>query len=446
VKCEKLKKYFLISVLLTVFCLLSVNAFALDMKRKVLPNGLTVLQSENKNLPIVMATLMIKAGQRHEPAEKAGLANITSRLLAEGTKTRTPEAISDEIDFIGASIESSAASDFITVTLSVLKKDVDRGFELFSDILLNPSFPQTEIERIKERIKGIIRQREEDPAFLAGRAFRKEVFGAHPYGRVVEGTTDTIDRITRKDILKFYSDYFSPNNSILSVSGDLSGEELDLLITKYMGIWKDSDVPELTLPERDGERTRKVIKIDRDLTQANIVLGNPGIGRNNPDFYAVSVMNYIFGGGGFSSRLMKSVRAEKGLAYDVRSLFAAQKEAGHFQIVVQTKNESANVAIADIITQINSIRNEKVSDDELAEAKSYLTGSFPRRLDTNRKIADFFASAEFFNLGIDYVEKYPGYINVVTKDDVLRVAKKYLDPDNFILVVVADQKKAILEY
>jgi len=438
--------FFSVLILYAIFCFLSTNVFAFEAKRTVLPNGLTVLQSENHNLPIVMITLMVKAGQSHEPKEKAGIANLAAALLTEGTKTRASKEISEEIDFIGASLNASAGNDSTSITLSVLKKDVDKGFELFSDVLLNPVFPQTEIEREKDLVKGLLRQREEDPAFVAGRAFRSAVFGEHPYGRVIEGSPETIDQIKRDDILKFYSEFFLPNNSILSVSGDLSGEELNLLITKYIGGWEQSGMPEITLSKPDEKKTRKVIKIDRDLTQANIVLGNPGINRNNPDFYAVSVMNYILGGGGFSSRLMQSVREEKGLAYDVHSFFAAQKDAGHFEIGVQTKNESANVTIEDIIRQINRMRYEEVSDEELSEAKSYLTGSFPRKLDTSRKIADFLASVEFYDLGLDYVEKYPAYINAVTKNDVLRVAKKYLDADNFTLVVVADQEKAKLKY
>jgi zinc protease len=176
------------------------------------------------------------------------------------------------------------------------------------------------------------------------------------------------------------------------------------------------------------------------------MLGNLGIRREDPDYYAVSVMNYILGGGGFSSRLMQSIRDEKGLAYDVRSFFAAQKESGYYQISLQTKNESANTALDEIITQIKRITAEPVSDEELSEAKSFLTGSFLRRLDTNRKIADFFAAVEFFALGLDYRAKYPGYINAVTKEDVLRVARKYLSAEQYILVVVADQKKAGLHY
>jgi zinc protease len=194
----------------------------------------------------------------------------------------------------------------------------------------------------------------------------------------------------------------------------------------------------------DGQRTKKVIRIDKELTQANIVLGHLGISRDNPDYYAVSVMNYVLGGGGFSSRLMQSVRDKMGLAYDVHSFFASQKEGGFFEIGVQTKNESAHTAVEEILKQIAWIRRDHIAEEELAEAKAYLTGSFPRRLDTNRKIADFLASVEFYALGFDYAEKYPVYINSVTKDDVLRVARKYLTAEDYVLVVVANQKKTKL--
>jgi zinc protease len=446
VKSEKLKKLILISLLFAIVCLLSVDAFAIDAKRTVLSNGLTVLHSENHSLPIVMVTLTVKAGQRHEPKEKAGLANLTAELLTEGTKNRSSREISEEIDFIGASLNASAGNDFTTITLSVLKKDIDKGFELFSDVLLNATFPQAEIDRKREMIKGSLRQQEEDPSFLAGRAFKKEVFGEHPYGRLIEGSTDTLDKITKSDLVTFYSGFFLPNNAILSISGDLTSDELDSEMKKYLGAWKKADLPLIPRADIEGRKAKSVIKIDRDLTQANIIVGHLGISRDNPDYYAVSVMNYLLGGGGFSSRLMQSVRDKMGLAYDVHSFFSAYKEDGSFQIGVQTKNESANVALDEIFKQIERMQNEMVSDEELSDAKAYLTGSFSRRLDTSRKIADFFASVEFFGLGADYIEKYPSYINSVTKEDVLRVAKKYLHTGYYVLVVVANQEKAALKY
>ncbi|MEW6001058.1 MAG: pitrilysin family protein [Nitrospirota bacterium] len=447
-KNSKSRKILIILLILNfTFLILNLkNVFALDAKRTVLPNGLIVLHSEKHNLPIVMVTLLVKASPLNEAEEKAGLANLTAELLREGTKKRSSSEISEEIEFIGAYLDVSAGIDYTTVTLSVLKKDIKQGFELFSDILLNPVFPEGEIKKKKELIKGYIRQRQEDPSFIAEQTFKRGVFGEHPYGRLVEGSPETIDKIKREDLTKFYSDYFLPNNSILSVVGDVTPEEVTSLIERYLGGWKRAEVKLVTAGKSEVRKIKKISKIDRDLSQANIILGHLGLSRDNPDYYAVSVMSYILGGGGFSSRLMRSIRNEKGLAYDVYSLFSANKEGGIFQVGVQTRNESANTVIEEILKQVERIRKEEVSEEELSDAKSYLTGSFPRRLDTNRKIADFLASVEFYNLGLDYAEKYYGYINSVTKDSVLKVAKKYLDPENYILVVVADQEKASLKY
>lgn len=433
-------------LLLTSYFLLPTYVYALDANKKILDNGLTVLYSEKHNIPIVMVTMIIKAGPLDEPKEQAGLANLTAELLDEGTKNRRSSEISEEVEFIGASLGASTGSDYTTISLSVLKKDVEKGFELFSDIVLNPVFPQEELDRKRELIKGSLKQREEDPSFIADRAFRKEVFGEHPYGRLIEGSVETLSVITGEDIIKFHSKYFIPNNALLSVVGDLTPDELDSLIKKYLDSWKIAEMPERQINPITEEKTKRVVKIEKDVTQANIIIGHLGISRDNPDFYAVSVMNYILGGGGFSSRLMQKIRDDMGLAYNVHSFFAPGKDKGSFQSSVQTKNESANTVIAEILKQVEKIREDNVSDTELADAKAYLTGSFPRRLDTNRKIADFLATVEFYNLGLDYSEKYPSFINAVTRDDVLRVAKKYLDPENFILVVVADQKKAGLKY
>ncbi|TAL25121.1 MAG: insulinase family protein [Nitrospirae bacterium] len=448
-KSEKLAKYktaFFLFILITIHCSLFTDVYALDFNKKILSNGLTVLHSEKHNIPIIMITMIIKAGPLDEPKEKAGLSNLVAELLDEGTKNRKSSEISEEIEFIGAGIGASAGSDYTTINLSVLKKDLEKGFELFSDILLNPVFPDEELDRKRERIIGSLKQREEDPSFLAGRAFNKEVFGEHPYGRLVEGSVETLSVITRDDLVKFHSRRFIPNNAILSVVGDLTQNELDSLIKKYLDSWKISKLHERQATPMPEEKTLKVVKIEKDVTQATIIIGHLGVSRDNPDYYAISVMNYILGGGGFSSRLMQKIRDDMGLAYDVHSFFSPGKERGAFQAGVQTKNESANRAIGEILKQMERIREEKVSDTELADAKAYLTGSFPRRLDTNRKITDFIATVEFYNLGQDYAEKYPSYINSVTKEDVLRVARKYLDPENFVLVVVADQKKAAIKY
>lgn len=453
--------------LITIFRLLTIGfsililygeSLALDVKRTVLPNGLTVLHVERHNLPIVTVSLLIKASPFNEPSEKAGLSNLTSELLMEGTKKRKASDISEEIEFIGASLDTSTGSDFSTVNLLVLKKDLEKGFEILSDIILNPLFSEDEIKRKKELIIGKLKQSEDDPSFIANRAFKKAVYGNQPYGRLVTGTEETINKITRDDLIRFHFEYYRPNNSILSVVGNLTDSELKEIIERYFGKWESRDVP-LAKKEASTERKkegspknqeifwgkREVLLVDKDLTQANILIGHSGIKRENPDYYAVSVMNYILGGGGFSSRLMQSIRDEMGLAYDIYSLFDARKEGGYFYVSVQTKNASANKVIDEILKQIDRIRTEPVSDQELDDAKAYLTGSFPRRFDTNKKIADMLLAMEYYNLGHDYISKYPEHIKSVTKDDIIRVARKYLDTNNYILVVVAKQSEAKIE-
>jgi zinc protease len=232
----------------------------------------------------------------------------------------------------------------------------------------------------------------------------------------------------------------------MTVVGDISGGELKALLDRYFMNWQGGGSKELLLQEPVFPAKPKVIKIQKSLTQANIILGHPGIRRDNPDYYAVSVMNYILGGGGFVSRLMDNIRDNRGLAYDVRSYFSANKYAGSFQAGLQTKNESANTAIGEVLKEIERIKTETVSDRELSSAKSYLTGSFPLRIDSNRKIAGFLTAVEFYGLGLDYVDNYKKFIEAVTKDDILRAAKKYLSTESYVLVVVGDIEKAALRY
>ncbi len=432
-------------LLFTVHCSLFTDAYALDLKREVLENGLTLMTVEKHNLPIVKVVVAVKAGSIIEPEKKAGLANFTASLLTGGTKNRTSRQISEETEFVGASLGASADDDYVTVSLSILKKDITLGFELLSDIILNPSFPEDELSKKRERIKGGLKAQEENPEFVASREFKKAVFGTHPYGRLIQGAPETLDTINKDDIADFHSAYYAPNNAIMSVVGDITAEEVKHLLKQYFSEWHKKEIKGSTSLISAGAKGKKIISVDKELSQASIIMGHAGVSRDNPDFYAISVMNYILGGGGFESRLMQNVREEKGLAYDIHSFFDANKYGGLFEVGVQTKNESANTAIEEILKEIKMLRDKPVSDTELSDAKSFLTGSFPLRLETGQRIASFLLAVEYYGLGTDYIDKYASYINSVTKEDVLRVAKKYLEPENIVLVVVADQEKTRLK-
>lgn len=402
---------------------------------------MVLLLSERHSLPVVSMNVMIKAGEINVSGEKAGTAYLTGLMLTEGTKSRTANQISESIEFVGGGLHSSGGVETSSVAVGVLKKDLNLGLDLLSDVILNPSFPEKELERKKKELEGSIVAKEDEPGTIASEAFYKALYPGHPYGRPTEGTLESLSKIGREDLISFYSQYYAPNNAIIAVVGDVTEKEMVAALNKAFKLWKKRPIPSPPSSPEDWLTSARNIVIDKKITQANIVLGHPGISRENPDYYAVSVMNYILGSGGFASRLMDNIRDNKGLAYDVHSAFNANKYGGTFVAVMQTKNDSAKEAIAETLKEINRIQNEPVADQELADAKAFLTGSFPLRMDTNTKISGLMTSMEYYNLGFDYPTRYREYINGVTKEDVQRAARKYLHPNRYLLVVVGDQEK-----
>lgn len=254
-------------------------------------NGMTVLLVERHALPTVHVEVLIKAGSIHDPQEKAGLANLTALLLDEGTASRSSTQIAEGIDFIGASLSSSADTDYTSVSLRVLKKDVRVGFDILSDILLRPTFPKEEVERKRQQVLGAITAQKDEPGIVAEKAFNRLLFGTHPYHRPVEGLEETIPQIQQEDITAFHQTYYRPNNTIMAVVGDITRQELEDLLRRYFKPWEKKKVQTLELPEPPRRAAPQLEVIDKDLTQANILLGHLGIERNNPDFYPLVVMN-----------------------------------------------------------------------------------------------------------------------------------------------------------
>ncbi len=413
---------------------------AMAAKRSVLANGMVLLTSEQRALPTVAIELMIDAGARHESAARAGLAHLTSKLLTEGTAKRSALQVSETLDFIGASLDAGCGDDLATISMTILKKDLSLGLELLAEILTAASFPVAEIDRQKQSVLASIKAKQEDPGTLAGEAFAAALFPGSAYGRPVEGTEATVKPLDRKSLQEFFQRYYRPNRTIMSVVGDVSEAEISAALSQVFKNWHKGEASQAAAsPTRtDGART---LRINKDLTQANIILGHGGVARGDADYYAIQVMNYILGGGGFSSRAMDSIRNERGLAYSVYSYFGAEKTHGTFQFVMQTKNDSAGEAIGLAREEIRRMREELVSEAELSDAKNYLTGSFPLRFDTNRKVAGFLGQVEYFELGLDYPNQYGELIGKVTRADVQRVARQHLTPEKLLTVIVGSQQK-----
>lgn len=443
-----MKKVIIVFLPLFVFSLFFMFLLAAEAQtpsRFVTDNGLTILVRESPAFPIVTIKVIIRAGSIRDPEGKAGLANMTADLLDEGTSTRSSTQIAEETDFMGARLSTASRADYSTASLQVLKKDLESGLSLLSDILLNPNFPKREVDRLRDEIKGQLIAEEDQPGTVAEKAFNRIIFGSHPYHLPVEGTTHTIENISRADITSFHNRYYRPNNTFIAVVGDITVQEVEEQINRFFGNWGPGDITENSIPESQPLEKSTVELIDRDLTQANVVLGHRGIKRSNPDYYAVLVMNYILGGGGFSSRLMKNIRDERGLVYGIYSHFDALEQPGSFSVAFQTQNAQAQEAIDEVLKELQAIRSQPVSDRELEEAKAFLIGNFPLKFDTNSKIAHFLTLIEFYGLGLDYLKQYPDLIRSVTKMDIQRVAKKYINPTRLAFVIVARQEETKIQ-
>ena len=405
-------------------------------------NGMTVLVLEQHFLPIVEIHALIKAGSAQDPPEKAGLANLVASLLDEGTATRSSKQLAEQIDFVGGSLIVKGGEDYTTASARILKKDVDLGFTLLADILLHPTFPKPEFERVRSQILGEIASNNDDPSYVAMKAFNQLVFHNHPYRWPANGTEETLNKITLADVQGFYTKEYLPNQVILAVVGDITVERATALVQTHFGAWKKGTAQTRKV-KKSGVVDKKTVQlIEKDLTQSTIVLGHGGISRTNPDFYAVTVMNHVLGAGGFSSRLMDSIRDKQGLAYSITSHYEARAMPGSFWVNLQTRTETTNQAISGVLAEIKAMREMPVSAQELAEAKSFLMGSFPLRLDSTSKLANVLVQVEFFGLGFEYFSQYPRWIDRVTKEDVQRVARQYLDPQHYALVVVGNISKA----
>ncbi len=445
VRIPKLK--YLIVLVSLMFCL-GVPAGSLcampPVQRTVLPNHLVLLASEDHSLPFVTLQLLIDSGSWRDPQGEEGLAYLAARGLLLGTSKRTVNQVNEELDFMGASLNSSSGRDYATLTLRVLKKDLDKGLDLFMEVLTQPAFPEEEVKREIEKTLAAIQSEEDQPDEVAEKAFLKTLFLGSPYGHPVAGTRESVPKLTREGMARFYRSYYHPNNAILTVVGDMTEEELKKNLIPRLEKWPTGEISKLPFNSR-FEKEQKTVKVNRPITQANILLGHAGVSRENPDFYAITVMNYILGGGGFASRLMAEIRNKRGLAYSVGSFFDPGKYPGSFQLVLQTKNPSARDAISLSLQQMERIQTELVSEKELEGAKKYLIGSFPMRLDTQGKLANFLTQVEYYRLGLDYPERYPSLIRSITREEVRRVAKKYLHPKKYVLVIVANLKEAGME-
>jgi zinc protease len=419
-------------------------AAALEIKRSVLSNGAVLLVSEQHQLPMVTMTIAFDAGARRDPEGKAGLASLTASSLTLGTRELSATQFNQKVDFMGSTIAVGAGADYAQASFTSLKKYEDDTLRLMAAALTEPALSDAEITRKRDEREAGIKAQEEQPDYVAGITFHKALYGNTPYGHPSEGTAESVAKLTPQDVREFYHAQYKIGSAVIAVVGDVKADEVKAKLEKAFDALKGTVAPQAEPPAPSVPAGIHPTLVDRSVVQATIILGSGGIARSNPDYYRLQVMNYILGGGGFASRLMKIVRSKNGLAYGISSGFDAGKFPGSFAVNTQTKNKSTNEALQLIVEQLRDIQEHPVSDGELASAKKYLIGSFPLKIDRQSSIASFMLQIELYGLGLDYAEHYPKLIGAVTKDDIQRVAKQYLHPDALVLIAVANQSEAAI--
>ncbi len=417
--------------------------------RTVLKNGMVIFTLENHELPLVSAHFKIRTGALLEPADKAGLAGLTGKVLRTGgTTTRKAEEIDQRLEFLAASIESSIARQEGTVDVQCLSKDFDEVLDLLNDILRRPQFAEDKLDLAKRQLMESIRRENDDPDTIVAREFDKLLYASSPaWGRRPD--LETVGRISRNDLLAFHARYFHPNNIIAGFAGDFDTQTLIAALERLFGDWPKGDLDFPPIPPLAERNEPSVNLVHKDQPQAYIQFGHLGIRRHNPDYYAVTVMNRILGSGIFTCRLGREVRSNRGLAYSVGSVLTDDTDRGRFMAWCQTKSESTTEAISVMQEIIQRMATDPISDDEMERSKAALRDSFIFRFETPQQIVTEQVRLAYYGYPEDFLDTYIDKINAVAKDDVLRAAKQYLHPDQMILVVVgnrADLKKPLEQF
>ncbi|MFQ5588390.1 MAG: M16 family metallopeptidase, partial [Nitrospiria bacterium] len=391
-------------------------------EKVTLSNGMTLYLLEDHELPLIELQATIRTGSIYEPADKIGLAGITGSVMRSGgNRSHSSEALDEILDQIAARLSIGIGRDSGSASLNVLKKDFDLGLKLFVESLRFPVFEEEKLTIAKNRALESIRRRNDRPSGIATREFFKQLYGAdNAYAR--ETTKETINAISRADLVSFHQHYFTPNNIILGVTGDFEKTAMIAKLEKAFAGWaqKKVDFPPVA-PVRE-RMTGAIYKVDKAIPQTQVRIGHLGIKQKNPDFFALSIMNDVLGSGGLNSRLFQDVRTRQGLAYSVGSALRPGKfERGFFLAYGATRAEKSHQAITTMIAHIQKIREGHVTDEELHRAKEAFLNSLIFSFSSPAQIVARQISLAYYGLPEDYLEQYRANVEKVTKDDILRV-------------------------
>ncbi|MCK5125792.1 MAG: insulinase family protein [candidate division Zixibacteria bacterium] len=416
----------------------SVPQVGKEVKREVLDNGIILYMMEDHSLPLLSMSAKIRCGEAYESTEMMAVPDFTGSIMRSGGTTNvTADSLNAILELVGGSVETWIGSENGGARLSVLTKDTELGVRLMADVLRNPAFPEDKIDLMKSQYKNRIKRRNDRPASILSREFYHVIYGDHPDGRILEWAY--IKDISRDDLVAYHEKYFAPNNLMIGITGDFKPKEIKKLLNQYFGDWKQKGITFPKIQKVKNEPKPGVYQLQKDINQANIRFGHLGITRDNPDRFAISIMNYILGGGSFTSRMTTKVRSDEGLAYSVRSSFnTGSRDLGTFNASTQTKSSTAYKALRLMMDEVERIRKAPVEDEELDGAKDSYINRYVFGFTSAGQIVGRLMGLEFNDRPRDLLQKYLDNIHAVTKEDVLRVAKKYLTPENLTIMVVGN--------
>jgi len=405
-----------------------------NIKEMTTPGGLDAWLVEEHSIPFVALELRFRGGTSLDPQGKEGVTNLMVGLLEEGAGDMDARTFARKTEALAASFSYDASDDSVRVSARFLTENRDQAVDLLRESLVNPRFDQNAIDRVRAQVNSIIRSDQKDPRDIAGNAFAKLVYGDHPYGRPEYGTLDSVADLTRDDIVNAHQTTLTRDRLYISAVGDITEQELASLLDDLL-----LDLPETgsELPgSADVNMPGGVQIVEFDTPQSVVMFGQPGIDRDDPDFFAAYILNHILGGGSFESRLMQEVREKRGLTYGVYSYLANKDNADLWLGSVSTANDRVAESIDVIRSEWERLRSDGVTQSELNDAKTYLTGAYPLRFDGNEPIANIAVSMQMDGLGTDYISNRNNMVNAVTLDDINRVAQELVDPAKLTFVVV----------
>ena len=400
-------------------------------------SGARVYFVENHDLPMLDVAVTFTAGSGYDTAEKSGLAGMTHAMLDLGAEGMSEDDIARKIADIGAQLGGNFDMDRAGVSLRTLSSaaERDQALEILARVVQHPLFPESVLAREKIRLIAGLKEAETKPESIADKAFNKAVFGIHPYGLPSSGEVTTVEKIQRADVDAFYRAHYSAKAAVVAIMGDVTRAEAEGIAQKLTAqlpaAGETASIAPVTMQIKASEQ-----RIAHPATQSHILIGVPGMARKDPDYFPLYVGNYILGGGGFVSRLMNEIREKRGLAYNVYSYFIPTLQPGAFQIGLQTKKGQADETLQLVRATLREFIDKGVTQKELLAAKQNIIGSFPLRIDSNRKIVDYLSAIGFYGLPLTYLDDFVGSVDKVTLAQIHDAFKRHINPEAMATVIV----------